>query len=125
MRADIAAFAEVPLDVGSDAFNVMRIDSDATHRATALPAGWAGRYVRINVITASTTVDIGASLSASAEVDTSVAPANNSVTTKVGMRLAAGSPVTLKLPDWQSNQTMHLVHEASAANTVFEVALLT
>lgn len=124
--ADIAAKAEVPLDVGANAFNVLRIDSDAaTHRATALPAGWAGRYVRMNVITAGQTVDVAASKSAAAEVDTTLVPADNSITAKIGMRLFTNAPVILRLPDWQTNETMFLIHEASAANTVFEVALLT
>jgi len=127
MRADLAAYGRLPLDRGSDAFDVLRVDSDTTHRATALPGGWAGRFVRINVITASQTVDVALSTSSSAEVDggAGTVPANNAVTTKCGMRLASATPERFMLPDWQTNQTMYLVHEASAANTVFEVALIT
>ncbi len=123
-RADVAAYEIIPRDRGANEFDVYRVDSDTTHRATALPAGWAGRRVRINVLTAAATVDVGLSLSSAAEVDTSVVPANNAVTTKCGMRLAAATPERFRLPDWETNQTMYIVHEASAANTVFEVALI-
>lgn len=121
---NVAAFDQVSRDRGANEFDVFRVDSDTTHRATALPAGWAGRRVRINVLTATTTVDVAFSTSSSAEVDTSVAPANNAVTTKCGMRLAAATPERLRLPNWEANQTGYIVHEASAANTIFEVALI-
>jgi hypothetical protein len=118
------ALAQVPTDSGSDEFGVLRIDSDNTHRATALPASWSGRIVRFNVLTAARTVDVACSLSATAEVDGAVAPANNALSAKVGLRLAPSVPERLRLPKWDRNETMYLVHEASAADTLLEVALL-
>lgn len=118
------ALAMVPLDAGANEFGVLRVDSDATHRATQLPAAWAGRLVRFNVLTASRTVDIACSRSSAAEVDGAVAPANNAVSAKVGTRLSAGFPEQLMLPNWDKTETIYLVHEASADNTTLEVMLL-
>ena len=105
-------------------YAVMRVDVDTAHRASTLPAAWRGRMVRLNVLTASTTVDVAVSHRSDAEVDSSVAPANTESQAKVGMRLAAGTPVLVALPDWDVVENRYLIAEASAANTILEVMLV-
>ncbi len=108
----------------TNTYAVMRVDVDNTHAATALPAAWRGRLVRFNVLTAATTVDIALAERSDAEVDSTVTVANTSSQTKVGMRLAAGTPVVLALPSWDVVENRYLIAEASAANTLLEVMVV-
>jgi hypothetical protein len=120
------ALAQVPTEDpdANNEFGVLRVDSDTTHRATALSDSWSGRIVRLRVLTSGQTVDVACSLRPTAEVDATVAPADNGLSNKVGLRIASDGE-RLRLPKWdKANETMYLVHEASAANTTLEVTLL-
>lgn len=118
-----AADVRAPYDVGSNDFNVRKIDSDTTHKATALPAAWAGCFV--DLYCTGGDVHFGISTSSSAEVDSSVASTDAGASAKVGGVLAdgLGNRVSKRLPPLTNGATLYLIHEASVANTVLYVEL--
>ncbi len=114
-----AVVITLPYDVGSNEFGVKKIDSDGTHKATALPSTWSGAAVAFRCFT--NNIVAALSLNSSAEVDAAVAATNTGASTKVGMTIVAGTLYAGVLPTWGPQETMYLIHEAAADNTVLEM----
>lgn len=109
----------IPYDVGSNEFGVMKIDSDDTHKACALPDSWSGCAVAFRCFT--NNVNVGLSTNVDAEIDRSVSASDAGASAKVGATVVAGTLYAAVLPTWAPAKTMYLIHEAAANNTVFEI----
>jgi hypothetical protein len=84
-----------------------------THGALALDEEMRGNYLYVMNTHASAFMEVGLSLTSTAEIDINAASGE---TTKVGTPIPPSTVVRLgPLPDWDSNKTMYLIHEATSS----------
>jgi len=119
-----AANVKAPCDKGNVAndFNVKLYDCDLTHKATAVPHKFTGKYVRIFV--AGGDLHYAFSESSSAEVDRAVAGSDAGAFDKVGDIIKDGTYDHVRVPGVKDESvTLYFVREATADNTTARMRL--
>lgn len=119
-----ASNVKAPFDKGNAAndFNVRLYDCDTTHKVTAVPYSFTGKYVRIFV--AGGDLHYAFSESSSAEVDRAVAGTDAGASDKVGDIIKDGTSDHVRLPSVKDESvTLYFVREASVDNTTARMRL--
>jgi hypothetical protein len=108
---------KAPFDVGANEYNVKKFTAGTTHLAHALPADWAGKYVRIYFIGAAATdyLHFGFSKSSAAEIDRAVAATDAGASAKVGGILKADQDTFRLVPIRTDSESVYFVREATSA----------
>jgi hypothetical protein len=112
-------------DIGRAAndFGWIKVSVGTTHSREALPSEFKNQYVYLVNTHASAFAEVAVSISSTAEVDTAVAATNNTTTPtiapKVGTPIPPNSFVRLHLPEWDESATAYLIHEGTAALTLY------
>lgn len=117
-----AVLLRIPCDFGRTAndFGWRKIAVTTTHDAEGLSQEWKNQYIYIANTHASATVEIGLSLDSAAEIDTTAAAAADPGTSlKVGFPVPPATLLRIKLPDWDDTKTAYLIHEGTAALTMY------
>lgn len=113
----------LPNDNGASAaneFSVMKIAVTTSHGQSELPDSWNGRFVKALVIGASGDLaHVAFSRTTGGEVDRSVSATTAGATLKVGWPLQHGIVEHLFVPAWDKPQQGFLIHEGSAAVTLY------
>ena len=122
---DQSAVIRAPETDGTNDSNVLLLSMGTSHAAMAFPAGWAGKWVTIQVYgTAGKAAWFLVSTLSTAEVDRSVAAAADGAgSTKLGKRVAVGETASFRLPPKESGETLYLVNETDDATTTAELWL--
>lgn len=105
----------------NDDFQVRYFDATTTHQAHALPASWAGLYVRIRVTGGTVGTDelhYAFSVRSSAEVDRSVAASASGASAKVGDVIPTGQFDDVELPSVAPSAILYFVRESTATLNV-------
>ncbi len=106
-----------PFTDGSAVSNVRLFDSTTGSQAHALPADWAGKYVRILPLTEDVWVLF--SKNAAATVDRTVAAtAAGASNTALGTKLLKDQYHDYRLPGKADSETLYFVREAGATGSV-------
>lgn len=101
-------------------FGVMKIAVTTTHGQSELPDSWNGRFVKALAIGASGDLcHVAFSKTTGREVDRAVAATTAGATTKVGWPLQHGIVEHLFVPAWDRPEQGFLIHESSAALTLY------
>jgi hypothetical protein len=96
----------------------MKFTADTTHKANAVPAAWAGRYVKITSVGG--ILHYGFSETSSAEIDRAVAATDAGASAKVGGYIADGGSDSRRIPRRSTlGATVYFCRESSAASTVY------
>lgn len=112
----------LPNDNGRTAndFGVLKIAVTTSHGQSPLPAEYAGRFVvMLFVATSGDTCHFGFSQTTGREVDTSVSATTAGASAKVGWPAQHGIEIHRFVPDYDVNVTGYLIHEGSAAGTLY------
>ncbi len=116
-----APFEDTPDGTTADHdFNVKKytggtLADTQVHVATAVPATWCGKFVKISAIGGDITY--GFSTNALAEVDRSVAASEAGASTKVGGLILSGQSVHVLVPK-NEKKTIYFVRESSTTGVV-------
>lgn len=105
----------------NDDFQVRYFDSTTTHQAHALPASWAGLYVRIRVTGGTVGTDAlhyAFSVRSTAEVDRAVAATAAGASAKVGDVIPTGEFDDVELPTVRADAILYFVRESTATLNV-------
>lgn len=101
-------------------FGVRKIAVTTSHGQSTLLVEWAGRIVKALFIGSSGDLcHIAFSQTTGGEVDRSVAATTEGPVAKVGWPLQHGIAEHLFVPDFDVNKTGYLIHEGSAAGTLY------
>ena len=107
---------KAPYGDGSAVTNVRLFTCDATSRANALPAAWAGKYIELTNETANL-AQYFFSKNASATCDETIAAADAGASSaSLGGSIAGSSSKQVLLPYWRGDETMYFVR-ASVTST--------
>jgi hypothetical protein len=121
-----AARIKAPFDVGSNDFGVRRYTITTTARADAVPASWAGRYVRI-FFTSATATDVahfGFSRNPSAVIDGTAGATDAGTATSVGMTLKVNESMHVRLPGKQESESIYFCRDLFGAGAAsMDIAL--
>jgi hypothetical protein len=120
-----AVLLRLASDIGRAAndFGWIKVSVGTSHNREALPAEFRRQYVWFVNTHASAFAEVAVSIRSAAEVDTSVAATNNTTTptiaVKVGTPIPPATMVRLPMPDWNDTDQAYLIHEGTAALTLY------
>lgn len=120
-----AVLLRIASDIGRAAnnFGYIKVSVGTSHNREALPSEFRNQWVWFINTHASAFAEVAVSITASAEVDTSVAATNNqstpTITPKVGTPIPPATYMRIKLPDWNETDQAYLIHEGTAALTLY------
>lgn len=126
LAAGVAGTQEVARVAAND-FGVKKIAVTTTHGQEALEYAWSGQFVYfIFDGAAGDVVHLAATDVSGGEVDRAASATNNTTTpanvSKAGVPVFADQgPTPFQLPEWDRNQTGYLLHEGSAAGTLYMI----
>jgi hypothetical protein len=112
-------------DIGRAAnnFGWIKVSVGTSHNREALPVEFRNQYVYLVNTHASAFAEVAVSITAAAEVDTAVAATNNqstpTIALKVGMPVPPSTMMRVHLPDWDETAQAYLIHEGTAALTLY------
>lgn len=120
-----AVLLRIASDIGRAAndFGWIKVSVGTSHNREALPVEFRNQWVWLANTHASAFAEVAVSLSSSAEVDTAVAATNNTTTATIALKVGTPIPpatyVRIKLPDWDETAKAYLIHEGTAALTLY------